>query len=132
MGIDKRDRRYGGSERTLKMIHWSVEQLKAGEKLPSVEELAKKFHVCTRTVRNHLGEIAEKADVTRESLLTNPIPQRGTIVQKRKPLTEVLDLEKFHEHYLSVVDDIHGMENSMVREIKRQENFITEYEGGTR
>lgn len=129
MGISKQKSK-APSERTLQMMESCISRLKAGEELPPPRDIAKEFNLCTRTVLNHLGEIAAEASVSRESLLERPTSKHSCSVQNREPLEDVISLEEFHEKYVSVMEDIHGMVQTVEADIQRQESLSKEYEGG--
>ena len=129
MGISKQKNK-ALSERTLQMESWAIKQLKAGKELPPPKDLAKKFDICRKTVLNHLGEIAAEAGVSRESLLERQTSKHSCSVQNREPLEDVISLEEFHEKYVSVMEDIHGMVETVEADIQRQESLSKEYEGG--
>lgn len=129
MGISKR-REGTPSERTLKMKSWAVCQLKDGNELPTPNELAKKFDLHPKTVRNHLGEIAQEAGLQREDLLEKLSGKHTFTAINREPLIEAMGLEEFHEYYTSMMDDIHNMTETIKTDIQRQESFLNENEGG--
>lgn len=129
MGISKQKRK-APSERTLQMGSWAVRQLKAGKELPPPKDLAKKFDLSTKTVLKHLGEIAAEANVSRDSLLERPKSKYSCPAQGREPLENVISLEEFHEKYVSVMEDIHGMIETVEADVQRQEDLSKQYEGG--
>lgn len=118
-------------ERTLRMIDWSAELVKAGEEYPSIAEVAKKFGVSEWTVRDRLDDIVQKANVagiTRESLLTQPHKKHSLRNDKKKRLEQPLELEVFHMHFTSVLDDMNDMKTSMQENISKLDTVLKKEE----
>lgn len=126
MGINKKKTL---DERTLKMIRWSVKRLKSGEDLPPVADIAKKFDICSRTVRNHLGTIAEQAGVRREDLLTHPQTRHTSFSGGgSRNLKEPLKIEVFHDRFTSLMENIGGLKESIKNDISSQEDLLKKEE----
>lgn len=80
------------NERTLRMMESYVRLFNEGMTLT---EIAKEFRLAPATVRLHLGEIAEKEGVTRESLLNQPHREHIMIGAKDYEPVKPLDVTEF-------------------------------------
>lgn len=116
-------------ERTLRMIDWSVALVRAGEEYPPIAEVAQRFKISDRTVRHHLDDIVQKANVagiTRESLLTRPHKKHSQRHDARKKLKQPLELEVFHMRCASVMDDMNDMKVSIQKNILELDVLLQE------
>lgn len=112
------------NERTLKMMEEYVELHNAGL---APKEIADKFSLAPWTVYNHLQEIADKAGVSRESLLKVPHEKPVAYERQFEPV-EPIDTEELHRKFLSALESI-DVAGELVKEtIEAEEKFENEVE----
>lgn len=89
------------NERTLRMMEEFIALHEEGLSIP---EIAKHFDLSTTTVYTNLDKIAEKAGVTRESLLERPFEadHSGRNFTQVKPV----DPAKFRKHHTAATVEI--------------------------
>ncbi|MDO4746899.1 MAG: hypothetical protein Q4A70_00940 [Candidatus Saccharibacteria bacterium] len=107
-------------ESTLKMMK-AYPKLFFDEGLTPVE-IGEKFGLSKRTVYDHLGEIAEKLGMPRESLLKRPVSKYTLGVKEKKSSTPV-DVNEFRENLKVFREDMARLNDSMERTIQRVEDF---------
>ncbi len=105
-------------ERTLQMMEAFIGLHEDGYSIP---EIAKKFNLSWSIVYRKLGEIADKAGVTRESLLMSPIKadHSGRNFTPVKPV----DTAKFHERFGIAMTELDAMLKEVVQAIEDQETI---------
>ena len=109
-------------ERTLRMMEEAATLLKEGR---SVKEVAGRFGLTDRTVYNRLGEIAERAGMTREELLKCPksgytAPRAGTREEEK------IDIEAFHKKMDLVMANLEAAREDMRRVVQFYDEFAKE------
>ena len=104
------------NERTLKMMHDFIFLHDEGYNIP---EIAKKYNLSTTTIYNRLAEIAEKAGVTRESLL-----ERSFVADHSgrnfTPVKKV-DVSKFQRHFENAMAEIGALRRAIDQSLEDHE-----------
>ena len=92
----------------------------------SIEAIAKRYNLTTSTVYNRLGEIAEKAGVSRDSLLERPFiaDHAGRNFTPVKPVERA----KFDETFSALVDMIDSVQDQIAKTIDDLNTTIEEEE----
>ena len=105
-------------ERTLQMMEAFIGLHEKGYSIP---EIAKMFNLSWSIVYKKLGEIADKAGVTRESLLMSPIKadHSGRNFTPVKPI----DVTKFHEHFNMAITELDAISKEVAQAIEDQETI---------
>ncbi len=114
------------NERTKKMMRNYVKLHEMGL---SAQEIADKYHLSTTTVYANLGEIAEKAGVTRESLLAKVQPSRyvpGSVHAK----TPVLPEGEFRADAAKAMEAIEKVQRSIREDLEQIEAVSEQNKGG--
>ena len=107
-------------ESTLKMMNHFMEDHNNGMGIP---EIAKKYKLSTTTVRKYLGEIAEKAGVTRESLLERVHKPHIFVDRLLDKPVEKISTKDLDEHVKAVRAGISKIQQSVRESIKECKTF---------
>ena len=111
-------------ERTLKMMENFVRLHNEGH---SINEIAEEFSLSATTVYNKLGEIAEKAGMSREELLEKPIVADHS--GRNFCLVKPVDLTKFNESFdalMKSVDDFKAEIGHTIEELEATHELLQE------
>ena len=105
-------------ERTLQMMESFISLHNEGH---DINEIAKMFNLAFSTVYKHLGEIAEKNGVTRESLLEKVIvaDHSGRNIEPLEPI----DRKQFCSNYKEAIEAVEQLE----KEIKKKADMVGEF-----
>lgn len=100
-------------ERTLQMMESFISLHNEGH---DINEIAKMFNLAFSTVYKHLGEIAEKNGVTRESLLEKVIvaDHSGRNLTPVKPV----DRAKFNESFATLMTGMDSLQSEIAKTIE--------------
>lgn len=86
-------------------------------------EIGEKYNLSSGTVYRILGEIAEEAGVTRESLLQRPHYIGHIFSSERYGPVEKVDLAEFERHFKTAREEIDKLVAEVNNEIKRQQKL---------
>lgn len=107
------------NERTLKMMEGFIPMHERGL---TVSEIAKKFKLSETTVYSKLSVIAERAGVSRESLLQKPI-QADHSGRNFTPVKPV-DAEKFNKEFDATMSGLENLRKIIAETIEEHEIII--------
>lgn len=113
------------NERTLKMMKNYIKLHDSGM---SPHEIAKKYNLSNWTVYNSLQAIADKAGVTRESLLTHPHSEHQPFERISEPVKPV-NVTAFSERFQNALGVMVEFREMVDMAINDAESFEKSYEG---
>lgn len=112
-------------ERTLKMMVNYIEEFDSGL---TPREIAEKYGLSVRTIYNYIGEIAEAAGRSRESLLRHPHDEHIMTGARNYEPVKHIDTTDFNNQLESVMRELSRIKRSFDREIKRTEQSLAQLE----
>lgn len=107
------------NERTLQMMKDYVELHRQGL---SIAEIARRYHLSTRTIYTRLQEIADAAGVPRESLLDAPDKGKNHFGCTPKPVAPV-DISKFHARCEHITTELTALQEEVSKSIEELETM---------
>ena len=111
-------------ERTLKMMEHYVELHEQGL---TPGQIAAKYRISTQVVYLYLQEIADKAGVSRDSLLKQPNAEHAPFVRQFEPVKPI-DTKGFKEKFQAAVDAMAETKEMVGSSLREAERFQEEIE----